>query len=302
MNNLKKRLILFPSKENDPSKVDSVFSSDMSTAVVKGYLVALFSYQEIIHGKVRLNFLGGCPKETIKEKCRENPALYRGWILPGDSYRLLYSAVRHYGFSLVNNPEEYLNGQYIPRYHPIIAEYTQAATWFSDPEVDTTTVSDFLSKRSYPVMMKDYVKSEPQEEFTNIRPDVTASELARLCRNFSKERFPLFEGGFVLREKVPLKKYYHVTKSPVSNEWRFFCFRTRDHTAVLAPESRTGLTWTPEPTKYFQVIMKINHIMKSNYYSVDVAETEDGEWTVIEIGDGQVSETSRFEQHLKCIF
>lgn len=42
----------------------------------------------------------------------------------------------------------------------------------------------------------------------------------------------------------------------------------------------------PEPP--IQMIQRYNHL-KSNFYTVDYAELENGDWKVIECGDGQVS-------------
>jgi hypothetical protein len=100
----------------------------------------------------------------------------------------------------------------------------------------------------------------------------------------------ILEQGIVVREYVPLRRFdTGVNGLPITNEWRFFCYKEEvvDY----------GYYWFEEyePEKVDEgAIELVNKIMpivskKSNFYVIDVAETEKGDWIMIELNDGQMS-------------
>lgn len=94
----------------------------------------------------------------------------------------------------------------------------------------------------------------------------------------------------LVREFVPLKTLeVGVTGVPFSNEWRFFCYKD----TILS----YGFYWTCSETygtldqKGIDLVKKVIDRVKENvkFFVVDVAETETGDWIVIELNDGSMS-------------
>jgi len=47
-----------------------------------------------------------------------------------------------------------------------------------------------------------------------------------------------------------------------------------------------------ETTPYIKTAEEVASQIDSNFFTIDIAEKEDGKWMIIETGDGQVSDTS----------
>lgn len=94
-----------------------------------------------------------------------------------------------------------------------------------------------------------------------------------------KLRGDLFTGGIVLKEYVDLKLYETHT-----NEWRDFIFQSNWSLGIKRNSDQPEDCPAP-PNDY---LLK-QTIVNSPFYSVDYAELANGSWTIIEVGDGQVS-------------
>ncbi len=97
-----------------------------------------------------------------------------------------------------------------------------------------------------------------------------------------------------IRKFVPLKKYMdNVVGMPITNEFRIFvCFGQIISKGYYHSSHLEELSIKPDPesipNEFLQkVISKIGN--KSNFYTVDVAETAEGEWIVIEMNCGSMS-------------
>ena len=112
----------------------------------------------------------------------------------------------------------------------------------------------------------------------------------------------LSDQGLVIREYVPLREFEQgINGLPITNEWRFFCLGDKvliggfywsiaecapDMTQI-PPQAQALAEWTAE---------KLHGWSKwTNFFVVDIAETADGEWIVIEVNDGQMSGLSMIE-------
>lgn len=104
--------------------------------------------------------------------------------------------------------------------------------------------------------------------------------------------------GLVVREYVPLRKLGEgLNDLPVTNEWRTFWLATGDAPKLLAkgyyweashPETLRLASLTQQgldlASKAAQLISP--HV---NFFVLDVAETAEGEWIVVEVNDGSMS-------------
>jgi hypothetical protein len=103
----------------------------------------------------------------------------------------------------------------------------------------------------------------------------------------------LSEQGLIVRDYVPLKTLeLGVTGLPITNEWRFFyfgetCLAVGYYWAIAS--SIPDIKLLPDEA-YVVAQMAASIIARNvNFFVVDVAETADGQWIVIECNDGQQS-------------
>jgi hypothetical protein len=102
--------------------------------------------------------------------------------------------------------------------------------------------------------------------------------------------------GVVLRQYIPLKKLGEgINNLPISHEWRFFILDQKILAAgyywASEPETDTSSQYDSYPWDAGQLVQEVIKRVKDKirFYVVDVAETADGKWIVIELNDGQQS-------------
>jgi len=109
--------------------------------------------------------------------------------------------------------------------------------------------------------------------------------------------------GLIYRRYVPLKTFETgLNGLPFTNEWRFFFYgqallsygyywsSATEETYAQAKMSRDG----------FEMAHQIAEICKDYvpFFVLDMAETQDGDWILIEVNDGQMSGLSENDPHL----
>lgn len=99
--------------------------------------------------------------------------------------------------------------------------------------------------------------------------------------------------GIVYRRYVPLKRIEDgINGMPMSNEYRFFFYKhhllaSSFYWAIAEPENIPRFV-PPEATKFARHIAEITcHF--TNFFVLDVAETEEGNWLLVEVNCGTMS-------------
>ena len=111
----------------------------------------------------------------------------------------------------------------------------------------------------------------------------------------------LREQGIVVRKYIPLESFgEQINGLPISNEWRFFCLDGK----ILA-EGFYWSNWIDELSQDFrtppkEAVEKVKHALSLvpahvRFITIAVAKTKEGDWTVIELNDGQMSGLSDIE-------
>lgn len=111
-------------------------------------------------------------------------------------------------------------------------------------------------------------------------------ELDEYLQTFIHYRGSHFTGGFCFKEFFDLKRYGQTT-----NEYRIFYLNNK----VLSVSKNSGQsTLCPLPPE--SLINKYKEL-DSPYYTIDMVELSDGDWKIIETGDGQVSGLSDSQKY-----
>ena len=110
---------------------------------------------------------------------------------------------------------------------------------------------------------------------------ITGEALLEKVEEFVEHRGKLFSEGLVFKEFENLKKYGENV-----NEYRLFFYENRLVSCSQNSNLKPLEGVVPLSTKFAE---DIAFQIDSNFFTIDIAEKEDGTWMIIETGDGQVS-------------
>ena len=164
----------------------------------------------------------------------------------------------------MTNYENYLATHHLPSWYEACREFTPR-TVFTDEQADFEDLVSNLGWKK--VFVKDYVKS-----LTTSRGSIAenASEVREILDDLKKYRGGI-EGGVALREFEELIP---------ESEQRYF---------VLKGTAYSRNDELPD------LVAQIAERIKSPFYSVDLVLDTHGRHRLIELGDGQVSDTKKWE-------
>lgn len=277
--------IIFCNDYLSPNQVDIDFTDEYNAAVKQGFSIELLSFEALEKGDI----VKACQK--IKTAGSIEKACYRGWMLTPDLYELLYNHLINKNIQLINTPEEYLNCHYFPYYYPIIKDLTAESIWVAvNNEVNFDEVFAALNIfENKAVILKDYVKSEKHYWHTACYiPNASDKEnVKKISNTFLSLRGNALNKGLVYREFLPLAHLVNHSQSdmPLSLEYRLFYFK--NELLYAAEYWEEGEYQIEKPN--FVPFNALAKAVKSNFFTMDIAQKENGDWIVMELGDGQVS-------------
>ena len=296
-------LFLYPQHPLDAKVVDESYETEYKTVKKQGFDVGLVDIDALI--------MENDAKQTVKKVLKqeeETTALYRGWMLTSEQYTLLYRALQEKNVVLLNNPAEYEHCHHLPSSYELIQEHTPKSVWISQDVITESleeVLEDLQSFGDAPLIVKDYVKSRKHEwEEACYIPRASNTEQAkRVISTFLERQGSSLTGGIVLREFVSFEKIGNHPKSgmPLTNEHRLFFFN-KEPVLVSTYWEEVSYESSPIPLDFYQEIARS---IESNFFTMDIAKREDGEWMIVELGDGQVaglpseSVAERFYQNIK---
>lgn len=247
----------------------------------------LFSYEDLI----TLSQL------TLYGEKIPDVLIYRGWMLKPEQYNLLYKKLKEKDIFLVNSPLEYKIAHLLPNWYKIIENETPFSKWTSDYSYHS--IEQLLSEFQGSVIVKDFVKSRKHEwyEACFIEEVKERNKAREVIDTFIRRQDNDLVGGIVLREYVKLKQVGFHPKSgmPIAEEYRGFYFAGELFAIIDYWNTKNTDRLTENEIEY---IKKIGKKIKSNFFTIDFARTQDGELIIIEVGDGQVSGLQEFNEEL----
>lgn len=279
--------IVFCLEPFTPSTVDFAYAEEAAAAAETGFAVELIDFEALTRD-------GDGVKATrrIKPQSEVAKAMYRGWMLKPAQYELLFAALLEKNIALVNSPAEYAKAHYFPGTYFAIQGKTAKSVYFPvTAPVDFALIHQKLRVfGSRSIIVKDYVKSRKYEwtDACFIRAADDEREVERVVGNFLMRQGDDLNEGLVFREFLDLEatgELYPGSTYPLAREHRFFVYRDR---AFFASDYWDG---QKSELPVFPDLQIENAVARvgTNFFTVDVARTVDGGWTIIEIGDGQVS-------------
>jgi hypothetical protein len=217
--------------------------------------------------------------------------VYRGWMLAVEQYAGFYRALEDRGVRLVNDPAAYRHCHHLPESYPAIEGHTPRTVWLPGRgEFDPDAVMDLLRPfGDAPIIVKDYVKSQKHAwaEACFIPSATDREAVGRVVRRFLELQGPDLAGGLVFREFIEFEPVGRHPRSgmPLTLEYRLFFL---DGRPLLVTPYWEGADYegAGPPVERFTALAAG---VRSRFFTMDVARKRDGDWLVVELGDGQVA-------------
>lgn len=273
-----KYFILFPADYFHIEKVESEYEREYNVVKkIPEFEILFYNYDAFLNGE-RLKIYPNNPEEGI--------CIYRGWMLKPEKYKILYQELQKKGIYLINNPKEYDYCHLYPSCYPQLKEYTPKMMYISDVQEEEEGINwESINQTFDCFLIKDYVKSVKGFSFPKyFQTPVDSEEMQKYIEKFKELRGELYTGGIVIKEYVKLKEYENCT-----NEYRVFYLKQQ----ILTITQNSN-----QPKEYKMLPVELAEKFKnlvSNFYTIDFAELVNGDFIVVEAGDGQVSGLSEKE-------
>lgn len=261
-------MFLLPSEPLNTKKVDLNFQKEYEALKKMDFKVYLYDHDQFVNYNQLISDIDFSQAGRIT---------LRSWMLKDSEYKNLYNVLSRNGLLLINSPEQYLNCHFYPNTYKHIKEYAPNSIWFD--KIDEVVVNICRKNINGDIIIKDFVKSEKGfDDIFFLERNLSPSEFYERVLKFKESRGKLFNEGIVFKEYCPLKKYGNKT-----NEFRLFVLESK----IISVCQNTELGFGESPVYDFinDIIPQIN----SNFFTIDIAEKEDGSWIILECGDGQVS-------------
>lgn len=202
-----------------------------------------------------------------------------------DDYPSFFEDCAEFGINLVHSPEDHVRCTTLPEWYPLIEEDTPRSRWYQEPPNFSEIESDF----SLPVFIKGARQTSKHKAAASIirsRGDYEAA--AEIFRTD-----PILHWqDFVCRELLPLRAVSGGTegKIPASFEFRTFWWRGELVGAGRYWFEADEYHWTDsERDQALEVARRAVAALDCSFLVVDLAQTSDGRWIIIECNDGMES-------------
>lgn len=266
----------------DNKIIEPDFEEEKKSALKAGFDFSLISFEELTNGNIltALRFVKGPERKEL--------GIYRGWMLTPNQYRNLYDGLLKENVELINSPAEYKHCHYLPDSYKKIVSKTPKSNWTTELNNDSILK---LTKEfeDSPLIVKDFVKSEKHnwEEACFIPNASDSDKVKSVVNKFIELRGGSLNEGLVFRQFEELEYLTEHSKSgmPLTKEFRIF-FANKKIVKIFDywDEGEYGET-KPELDSFIDIAQNID----SNFFTMDVAKKKNGDWIIMELGDGQVA-------------
>ena len=279
-------LIIFCEDPLRPGQVDQAFEAEARATQGLGIEHGLISYEALVNDRR--------PTRAVRGIGAADPprnAIYRGWMLRPSEYAELYDALGAKGVRLINPPSAYKHCHYLPESYHVIADRTAKSVWLPLSHGFSIDAAMPLLRTfgASAVIVKDYVKSQKHywHEACFIPSAADARAVERVVRRFLELQGDSLNDGLVFREFVefePLAEHSQ-TGMPRAREFRIFVHDGEIACCGSYWDEEVNESAGPPGGEFAGVIQRV----ESRFFTMDVAKRRDGEWTIVELGDGQVA-------------
>ena len=187
--------------------------------------------------------------------------------------------------TLIHSPEQYIRASELPQWYPLLSDLTPRSVWFDHPP----TVADIEQHFSWPIFLKGSRQtSKHRADLSIIR---SPRDYALAMEHYQRDPI-LHWQPVVCRELIPLRPVSASATDTIPPAFEFRTFWWRGECVGAGPywAAFATYTWTKqEEQAALAVAGEAALRLKIPFLVVDVAQTQEGTWVVIEVNDGQDS-------------
>ncbi|MFK7949573.1 MAG: ATP-grasp domain-containing protein [Saprospiraceae bacterium] len=278
--------IIFCDSGFSHKEVDYMYREEYEAAKAAGFSVSLISFEALKKENVDLAL-----KRVFNRFGEKVEAIYRGWMLRPEQYELLYNGLRHKNIHLINKVSEYRFCHYLPESYDTIRAFTPKSTFQKlTTEFNINNFEELLKPfENQSIIVKDYVKSQKHywAEACFIPNANDLKQVEKVVKRFIELQDVDLNEGLVFREFVELEALTTHSKSgmPLTKEFRLF-IKNGEIIQTFKYWDEGDYENVEPNIETFQPIIKN---IKSNFFTMDIAKQKNGDWIIMELGDGQVS-------------
>ena len=220
----------------------------------------------------------------------ETTVIYRGWMLRPETYSKMNSLILASGAKMLTDTHAYTGTHLLPRWAH--HSNTLKSAWTTD--LSDKGIIRVLNQFSGPVTIKDFVKSRKHEWYSAfyIPNAQNFSQALEVIHNFITRQGENLVGGLVIREFVPLLQTgTYLSNNPTFEEYRVFYWQRNPFVVI----DYWGKNFESLNANDQQFIKKQGADIKSSFFTIDFARKINGDLTIMEIGDAQVSGLQNFD-------
>ncbi|OWR28677.1 hypothetical protein CDO73_17405 [Saccharibacillus sp. O23] len=279
--------LLFPASPLDERTPDESYANEYEAAKSAGFAVGLINLEELL--------LNDDPARAVRRiRATDEPvqAMYRGWMLKPKDYERLHAALNSRNLHLINDPQSYKHTHHLPESYAKIASCTPDSVWLPVAEIDSSFEAVHTAVRPFgenPIIVKDYVKSRKHEwlEACYIPNAADRNHVEQVVRLFLERQGDDLNEGLVFREFAELEflEIHERSGMPLSREMRVFVLDGR-------PVYVSNYWSAGQDQEFEQVLngfLEVIASVESRFFTIDFAKRKNGQWIVLELGDGQTA-------------
>lgn len=202
-----------------------------------------------------------------------------------DDYAELGRQLAEIGVDLVHSTEQHALASELTEWYPLLADLTPRSVWFEEPP----SVAEIEEHFTWPIFLKGSRQTSRHQAALSIlrSPDEYLAAMEVYRRNPV-----LYRQAVVCRELVPLRPVAAPPSALIPPSFEFRTFWWRGECVGAGPywAAVASYGWTEQEERAaLEVAGEAARRLDVPFLVVDVAQTGDGEWIVIEVNDGQES-------------
>lgn len=275
--------IVFCCDPTRPAQPDPDYAVETAAARSAGFSIDVLDHDALLKGDARR------AASRITNRGAAETAIYRGWMMPPARYAGLFEALASKNLQLVNDASAYRHAHWLPESYSVIRGRTPESVWLPGKPPALEDIHAALRPfGDRPVLLKDYVKSRKHEwlEACFLPRASDRAAVERSVTRFIELQGDDFAEGLVFREYVELETMGAHPRSgmPLAREHRFFVAKGQ----LLFASAYWDHESSRDPPP-FDDLSDVASRVQSAFFTLDVAKRSNGEWLIIELGDGGVA-------------
>ena len=202
-----------------------------------------------------------------------------------EDYKGLYRENLELGISMIHTPEEHERCTLLPLWYPLIEAYTPRSRWYSSIPTLTEIESDF----EFPVFLKGARQTNKHAASASI---VRTREDFEQAVNIFRSDPVLHWQDLVCRELLNLRPVSGGVDGKIPASFEFRTFWWRGELVGVGPYWYEAESYKWTDSEHADAIATARHAVDAvgcTFLVVDVAQTLEGQWVVIECNDGMES-------------